>query len=69
MEYYQKSADLEYSLAFTNIGYLYETGEGVEQDYSKAIEYYQKSADLGDKNAPKSIDDIRKRMKIILNKI
>ena len=29
------------------LGLLYENGNGVEQNYSKAKEWYEKSADLG----------------------
>ncbi len=30
-----------------NLGYLYEEGKGVAQDYEKALEWYRKGADLG----------------------
>ena len=30
-----------------NLGYLYEEGKGVRQDFKKALEWYRKGADLG----------------------
>ena len=35
------------AMAMNQIGYLYECGFGVEQDYAAAMEWYEKSADLG----------------------
>ena len=37
--------------AMNNLGHMYRNGEGVEQDYAKAIEWYTKAADLGDADA------------------
>ena len=37
--------------AMNSIGYMYANGEGVEQDYAKAMEWYEKAADLGDSDA------------------
>ena len=30
-----------------NLGYLYEEGKGVAQDFGKALEWYRKGAELG----------------------
>lgn len=38
-----------------NIGVLYEKGQGVAQDYKKAIEWYKKAADQGDEVAMRNI--------------
>lgn len=37
--------------AMNNIAKMYQYGEGVEQDYTTAIEWYTKAADLGDSDA------------------
>lgn len=39
-----------FNLAMNNLGICYENGQGVEQNYQKAVEFYQKAADLGDAN-------------------
>ena len=39
------------AMAMNQIGYLYECGFGVEQDYAAAMEWYEKSADLGNSDA------------------
>ena len=39
------------AMAMNQIGYLYECGFGVEQDYAAAMEWYEKSADLGNSTA------------------
>ena len=40
--------------AMTNLGWLYENGRGVAQDYGKACEWYQKAADAGNAYAMKA---------------
>jgi TPR repeat protein len=42
--------------AMNNLGFLYQNGWGVAQDYAKAREWYQKAADKGD-------DDSKARLK------
>ena len=39
------------SVAQWYLGYMYEYGKGVEQDYVKAVEWYTKSAEQGDSDA------------------
>ena len=51
MEYYQLAADQGNADAQNNLGYSYSSGEGVEQDYEKAVEYYQLAADQGNADA------------------
>ena len=43
-----KQGDLE---ACRNLGHKYADGDGVEQDYAKAMEYYRIGADKGDPHA------------------
>ncbi|WP_352155447.1 SEL1-like repeat protein, partial [Helicobacter sp. NHP22-001] len=33
---------------YYNLGLMYENGQGVEKDYSKAVQYYKKAAETGD---------------------
>ena len=47
MEFYRKGADLGYHYAIGNVGYMYNKGFGVEQDYSEAKRWYLKAARLG----------------------
>lgn len=39
------------AVAQNNIGLMYEKGQNVRQDYSKAIEYYTKAANQGNASA------------------
>ncbi|MEE3496964.1 MAG: sel1 repeat family protein, partial [Butyrivibrio sp.] len=45
--WYQKSAEQGLARGQNNLGYMYEHGQGVVQDYIKAVEWYQKSAERG----------------------
>jgi len=47
----QKLAEQGDAKAQSHLGYLYYVGEGVTQDYSKAVEWYRKAATQGDKDA------------------
>lgn len=46
IEYYKKAAEHNHLDALVSLGYLYDMGYGVPQDYKLAVEYYQKAADL-----------------------
>ena len=43
-EYLAKAAELGDLMAHYNLGYMYEKGEGVEEDEEKAVYYYEKAA-------------------------
>ena len=51
LEYYKKALEGEEQIyiaaAMYDIAYIYFSGQGVEQDYAKALEWFEKSADLG----------------------
>jgi len=47
VELYQKAADQGDAFAQTNLGALYESGQGVPQDLEKAAELYQRAANEG----------------------
>ena len=44
IEWYEKSAEGGENFAHIELGRIYEFGDGVEQDYMKAIEHYEKAA-------------------------
>ena len=61
--YYQKlSAMYGYGPAQLNLGYLYEYGYGVEQDYSVAMAYYQMAADQGMEGAQEALSRVSAEM-------
>ena len=41
-------ADQGYAIAQTDVGYMYESGNGVPQDYNEAAKWYRKAAEQGD---------------------
>ena len=47
---YWEALELGDTLAYANLGYCYETGQGVPADKDKAREYYEKGASLGEEN-------------------
>ncbi len=48
---FQKLAEQGDKKAQAHLGYMYNVGEGVEQDYAKAVKWYKKAAILGDKDS------------------
>lgn len=40
---FKKSAGQGYRLAYRSLGYMYETGEGVEPDFDRELEYFEKA--------------------------
>ena len=53
--WYQLSVNQGNKNAQTNLGYLYENGYGVEQDYGQAAYWYQLSANEGNKYAQNNL--------------
>ena len=47
-KYYRKAAECGYVPAQYNLGFLYENGLGVKQDFAEAAAWYRKAADQGD---------------------
>ena len=45
--WYKQAANLGDLVAQTNLGFMYEKGEGVEKDYTKAVYWYRKAAKQG----------------------
>ena len=48
VSWYEKAMEKGSQGAITNLGWMYENGKGVTQDYEKAIELYKKAADAGE---------------------
>jgi hypothetical protein len=53
-EYYKKALDGD-AISQFNLGYCYDIGRGVAQDYSKAVYWYTKSAEQGNKDAQNNL--------------
>ncbi len=47
MGWYRKAAEQGHALAQTNLGIMYEEGQGVGQDYKEAVGWYSKAAERG----------------------
>jgi TPR repeat protein len=56
--WYQKLALLNHAQSMCHLGACYVNGEGVEQDYSIAMEWYLKSAELGVTSAMNNIAEL-----------
>ena len=60
LELYHRAAELGYSDAYTNIGYAYDHGKGVEVDKKKAVYYYELAAMKGDEVARNNLGTMEK---------
>ena len=58
--WYQKAAELGYARAQTNLGYCYESGQGVQKDYTQAVYWYQKAAEQGNASAQNNLAKMQK---------
>lgn len=47
IKWYERAAEYGSSLAMNNLGYMYFNGDGVEQDYSKAVQWLEKAVAAG----------------------
>jgi uncharacterized protein len=50
-QWYERAAAQSYAYAETNLGWLYENGQGVPKDEAEAARWYRKAADQGDAQA------------------
>ena len=55
------AAKQDFARAATMLGVIYLNGQGVKQDYKKAISYLSKAANLGDGYAASVLEDIRRK--------
>ena len=51
MIWYRKAAEQGDAFAQHNLGFMYENGRGVAQDYAEAMRWYRKAAGQGDADA------------------
>ena len=58
MRWYRKAADQGNADAQDNVGWLYQHGWGVAQDYAEAMRWYRKAADQGDARAQANIGEL-----------
>ena len=43
----------------TNIGFMYDNGHGVKEDYTEAMRWYRKAADRGDDEAKATLESLK----------
>ena len=55
-DYYMKAGELGDALAWANVGYAYETGQGVDQDLSLTEYYYKKGTELGEEHCMEALE-------------
>jgi TPR repeat protein len=55
LRWYRKAAEQGDTSAQRNLGYMYETGRGVERDPAQARDWYRKAADQGDNYAAQAL--------------
>ena len=51
MAWFRKAAEQGDAEAQSNLGYAYDTGRGVPQDYTQAVAWYRKAAEQGEADA------------------
>jgi len=59
---YLMAAEQEYPAALSNLGFMFDHGQGVQMDSQKALMYYSKAAKKGDVNARKNRNIIEARI-------
>ena len=57
---YEKACDQNFSMACSNLGYVYENGKGVKEDVEKAREIFTKSCKNGLKEACENLEILGK---------
>jgi tetratricopeptide (TPR) repeat protein len=62
-KWYKQAADLGNTDAMSNVAYMYEHGEGIQQDFIEAREWYQKAVDAGDESAKEQLARLDKAEK------
>ncbi|MGN8447507.1 tetratricopeptide repeat protein [Helicobacter pylori] len=56
-KYFEKACDLNNGVGCKNLGFLYEYGEGVEKDLTKAAYFYSKACKLGSQEACEALKE------------
>ena len=57
-EYYELAAEQGHDIAQYSLGSMYESGKGVEQDYTTAAEWYRKAAEQGNHYALRQLGNL-----------
>jgi len=47
VKWYRKAAEQGHALAQTNLGFMYEKGDGVPKDAAEAVKWYRKATEQG----------------------
>ena len=47
VQWYRRGAEGDDAQAMCNLGWCYETGNGVEQSWEEAVQWYRRSAEAG----------------------
>ena len=55
LEWYQKAADQGHKCAQHDLGWMYQNGQGVDQNYQEAFKWYQKAVNQGDATAQNNL--------------
>lgn len=63
LEYFQVAANRGHSNSQVNLGFMYDQGMGVPQDYSEAAKWYLKAAAQGDEDAKKKLEELNSAAK------
>ncbi|WP_104752913.1 tetratricopeptide repeat protein [Helicobacter baculiformis] len=58
VKYYQKAAEKGSVRAYNSLGFMYKSGQGVQQNYQEAVKYYQKAGEMGDGGSYKALGDM-----------
>lgn len=58
-----KSAEQEFTRAQVNLGWCYETGDGLAKNLDKAAEWYSKAANLGNGEAKYLLDKLKEQQR------
>ena len=59
---YRKALELGDTLAYANLGYCYETGQGVPADPEKARKYYEAGAALGEEHCIERLANLNRTL-------
>jgi TPR repeat protein len=63
LHYFQLAAAQGNALGEYNLGFMYDYGEGVPQDYATAVHYYRLAAAQGDADAAAAVARLSKLIK------
>lgn len=62
LHWYHKAAEQDFTIALSNLGFMYDHRQGFPADSQKALTYYSKAAKKGDENAKRNRELIEARI-------